>query len=84
MNEWILAAVVLLVAGLLPLGSVCVVGGIMDGVVALNLAGPVATLVLLLLAEGFRRQPFVDMAVVLAFVSFVGSVVFVRFVEREV
>lgn len=84
MNEWILAAIVLVIGGLVPLGLLCVLGEAIAGVVALNLAGVIATLVLLLLAEGFHRQPFVDMAVVLAFISFAGSVTFARFLEREV
>ncbi len=82
MNEWILAAVVLLIGGTVPLGIVCVWGDVIEGVVALSLAGVIATLVLLLLAEGFQRQPFVDLAVALAVMSFSGSVAFVRYMER--
>ncbi|HEY5427480.1 MAG TPA: MrpF/PhaF family protein [Solirubrobacteraceae bacterium] len=82
MNEWTLAAVVLLIGGLAPLGLVCALSEAMEGVVALSLAGVIATLVLLLLAEGFHRQPFVDLAVALAVMSFIGSVAFVRFLER--
>ncbi len=83
MNEWIIAAVVLLIGGTAPLGLVCLLGDAIEGVVALSLAGVIATLVLLLLAEGFHRQPFVDLAVALAVMSFIGSVAFVRFLERE-
>ncbi len=82
MNEWILAAVILLIGGTVPLGIVCVWGDVMEGVVALSLAGVIAALVLLLLAEGFHRQPFVDLAVALAVMSFSGSVAFVRYMER--
>ncbi|MEO6857327.1 MAG: monovalent cation/H+ antiporter complex subunit F [Solirubrobacteraceae bacterium] len=83
MNEWIVAAVVLLIAAMLPLGLTCLLSDAIEGVVALSLAGVVATLVLLLLAEGFHRQPFVDLAVALAVMSFIGSVAFVRFLEGE-
>lgn len=83
MNEWILAAVVLLIGGMAPLGLVCLCSEAMEGLVALSLGGVIATLVLLLLAEGFHRQPFVDLAVALAVMSFIGSVVFARFLERE-
>ncbi len=83
MNEWILAAVVLLIGGAAPLALVCVVSEAMEGVVALSLAGLIATLALLLLAEGFHRQPFVDLGVALAVMSFIGSVAFIRFLERE-
>jgi multisubunit Na+/H+ antiporter MnhF subunit len=48
------------------------------------MAGVIAVLVLLLLAEGFQRQPFVDLALVLALLSFVGALAFVRYMEREI
>jgi multisubunit Na+/H+ antiporter MnhF subunit len=83
MNEWVIAAVVLLVAGTLPLGLTCLLSDAIEGLVALSLTGVIATLVLLLLAEGFHRQPFVDLAVALAVMSFIGSVAFVRFLEGE-
>ena len=83
MNEWILAAVVLIIGGIVPCLVVCVTASAMEGLVALELAGVLATLVLLLLAEGFHRQPFVDLALVLAVLSFVGALAFVRFMERE-
>ncbi len=83
MNEWILSAVVLLIAGALPLGLTCLLCDAIEGLVALSLAGVIATLVLLLLAEGFHRQPFVDLAVALAVMSLIGSVAFVRFLEGE-
>jgi multicomponent Na+:H+ antiporter subunit F len=83
MNEWILAAVVLLIGGLVPCLVVCVRASVMEGLVALQLAGEIVALVLLLLAEGFQRQPFADLAIILAVLSFVGSLVFVRFMEER-
>jgi multisubunit Na+/H+ antiporter MnhF subunit len=84
MNEWILAAVVLIIGGIVPCLVVSVTASAMEGLVALELAGVLATLVLLLLAEGFQRQPFVDLALVLAVLSFVGTLAFVRYMEREI
>ena len=84
MNEWLIAATVLLVAALLPLVVAGLTRDATAAAAALNLAGPVAALILLLLAEGFHRQPFVDLAVVLAVVSFVGSVIVARFLEWRV
>ena len=55
----------------------------MEGLVALQLAGEIVALVLLLLAEGFQRQPFTDLALILAVLSFVGSLVFLRFMEER-
>ena len=84
MNEWILAAIVLVLGGILPCLVVSVRASVMEGLVALEMAGVISVLVLLLLAEGFQRQPFVDLALVLALLSFVGTLAFVRFMEREI
>jgi multicomponent Na+:H+ antiporter subunit F len=81
MNEWLLAAVVLL-AALVPCGFVTVVRSPIDGLVALELAGVIDTTVLILLSEGFQRQPFIDLAMVAALLSFIGAIVFARFMER--
>ena len=84
MNGWILAAVVLVIVGFVPCLVVSVRASVMEGLVALEMAGVMAVLVLLLLAEGFQRQPFVDLALVLALLSFVGTLAFVRYMEREI
>ena len=84
MNEWLIAAAVLLIGGLVPVTIAGLTRDVMAAAAALNLAGPVAAVVLLLLAEGFHRQPFVDLAVVLAAMSFVGSVIVARFLEWRV
>jgi multisubunit Na+/H+ antiporter MnhF subunit len=39
--------------------------------------------ILMLLSEGFHRQPFIDLAVVLAPMTLVGSLVFARLKERQ-
>ena len=84
MNEWILAATVLLIGGLVPVAIAGLVRDAMSAAAALNLGGPVAALILLMLSEGLHRQPFVDLAVVLAVVSFAGSVIIARFLEWRV
>ena len=72
----------LLVGGLLP----CLVGVSRgDGpsrLVALNLAGPVCVLVCLVLAAAFQRPAYLDVGLALALVSFAGSLVYARFLER--
>jgi len=83
MNEWLLGAVVLL-AALVLCGVVCVLRSTVDGLVALELAGVIDTTILVLLSEGFHRQPFVDLAVVAAVMSFAGALVFARILERWV
>ena len=80
MNGWLWAATVL-VAALVPLVVLCARLPAPEGVVAAEAAGVDATLALLLIAQGTNRQPFGDLALVLAVVSFVGSVAYLRFVE---
>ena len=81
MTGWLVAAAVLLVA-FLAAGVVASNGSIMRRVVALELGGILTTLALLLLAEGFDRDVYFDLAVVLAAMTFASSLVFVRFLER--
>ncbi len=80
MNGWLWAAAVL-VAALVPLTIVCAWLPAPEGVVALEAAGVDAVLALLLIAQGTDRQPFGDLALVLAVVSFVGAIAYLRFVE---
>jgi multisubunit Na+/H+ antiporter MnhF subunit len=83
MNAWLIAATALL-AGLVPCALVCMRERLVDAVVALELVGIVETLVMVLLAEGFERAPFYDLAIVLAVLSFTGSLAFARFLERDI
>jgi multicomponent Na+:H+ antiporter subunit F len=80
-NGWLIAAGVMLVC-LIPCGIACLRGDIADRVVGLSATGLIAALVLLLAAEGFHRQPFTDLAVAMALLSFGGGLVFARFLER--
>lgn len=81
MNVWLIAALALL-PGLLACGLVCFLAGALSGLVAVELASSIAVVELLLLAEGTRRQPFVDLALVLAVMGFVGSLAFARLMEH--
>ncbi len=83
MNEWLIAALVLLVA-LVPAGAVAFRARPTSGLVALQVAGSNATLILLLLFQGFGRQPFVDLALIAGVMSFIGSVVLAGFIEQAV
>jgi multisubunit Na+/H+ antiporter MnhF subunit len=76
------AAAAVLVAALAPLMVFSVRADAADGLVALNLGGTIATLVLLLLAQATERQPFFDLAVVSAVLSFAGGLAYARFLER--
>jgi multicomponent Na+:H+ antiporter subunit F len=82
MNEWLIAALVVL-AALAPCLWVAARHEAMEGLVGLNLAGVLASIALMLMAEGFERQPFADLALVLALLSLAGSLAYARFLERR-
>jgi multisubunit Na+/H+ antiporter MnhF subunit len=82
MNEWLVCATVLVGAMIGPLVA-CARGTVLDALVALETAGMVATVVMMLLAEGYHRQSFMDLAVVTAVMSFIGALGFVRLVGRR-
>jgi multisubunit Na+/H+ antiporter MnhF subunit len=81
-NVWLFAATVLL-AGLIPCGWVLLRGPLLDALVALELVSTLATVVLVLLAEGFHRPSYFTVPLVLAAVSFVGALIFVRFLGER-
>jgi multisubunit Na+/H+ antiporter MnhF subunit len=83
MNEWLIAATVLLV-GLAPCLWVAMRGSILSALAALELASTITTLALVLIAQGLRRDPFMDLAVVSSILSFAGALTFARFLERWV
>jgi multisubunit Na+/H+ antiporter MnhF subunit len=82
MNEWQIAATVLGVA-LIPCLALAILASPPAGLAALEVAGVLLATILMLLAEGLRRQPFIDLAVVLAPMSVVGSLTFARLMERK-
>jgi multisubunit Na+/H+ antiporter MnhF subunit len=71
-----------LILGFVPLGALCLVAREIDGVVALELCGVLATLAFLCLAEGFHRSAYFDVPVICAVATWIGGVVFVRFFGR--
>jgi multisubunit Na+/H+ antiporter MnhF subunit len=82
MNEWEIAAAVLGFA-LIPCGAVALLADPPHGLAAVEVAAVLLTTILVLLAEGFHRQPFIDLAVVFAPMSLVGSLLFARLMERD-
>ena len=77
-------AATVLLAGLVPCLWVAVRGTIVGALAGLELASTITTLALLLIAQGLRRDPFMDLALVSAVLSFAGALVFARFLERWV
>jgi multisubunit Na+/H+ antiporter MnhF subunit len=82
MNEWLLAATAL-TAGIVPLAIVSARANLVEALVAVEFAGPVGAVALLLIAEGTHRQGFADLAIVAAVASLAGSLAFARFLERR-
>lgn len=81
MNVWLVAATVMLLA-LVPCGAVCLRGDPVRRLVGLELAALVTTLTLVLLAKGFDRDVYYDVALAFALLSFGGGLVFARLLER--
>ncbi|HEY0538961.1 MAG TPA: MrpF/PhaF family protein [Actinoallomurus sp.] len=73
------AAFALLVAALFPSLLGTLRGEPVDRLAGLILAGPAATLTLMLLAAGYGRPAYLDAAFIVALLSFAGSLVFARF-----
>ena len=82
MSQWLLGAAVLAVC-LVPCAAVCFYAGPLSGLAALQVAGGLTTSILILLTEAFRRQPFIDLALVFAVLSVVGGILFARIMERH-
>ncbi|HEU4978958.1 MAG TPA: monovalent cation/H+ antiporter complex subunit F [Solirubrobacteraceae bacterium] len=83
MNPWLIAATILLIALLAPL-YVALRRPLMDALIALEVVGVVQSMVLMLLAQGFHRISLMDPALVLAVMSFIGALAYVRLMERRV
>ncbi len=81
MNAFDLAATVLL-AALAPLLVVASLRRPIDGLVALEIGGTVAVLALLCLSAGFHESFFFVLPIVAVVVSWVGGLVFARFLGR--
>lgn len=81
MNAFVIAAIAMLVA-VVPCGIVMLRDKIMEAVVAYEAIGSVVIIVLVLLAQGFRRSGEFELPVLLAMLILGGGLVFVRFLER--
>jgi multisubunit Na+/H+ antiporter MnhF subunit len=82
MSEWLIAAIIL-IAALVPCLVVCLFASTASALVALEVAGTLATTTLMVLAEGTHRQPFVDLALILGLLSIIGALTFARMMESH-
>lgn len=83
MNGWTFAAAVTLAGGLGAALWGVATGPLRRRVVAQNLATALACPALLLLAQGYDRPSYVDLALVLALLGPVGTLVFARLLADE-
>lgn len=83
MNGWLLAAAVTLGGGLTATLWGVTTGPLGRRVVAQNLATAVACPGLLLLSEAYERPAYVDLALVLAVLGPVGTLVFARLLSES-
>jgi len=81
MNVWLIASSVMLLA-LVPCGWVALTSSLQKRLVALEMAGIVCTLELMLLTMAFNRMPMMDLALALGLLSFGAGMVFAHFLER--
>jgi multisubunit Na+/H+ antiporter MnhF subunit len=81
MNAFLIAATVL-IASLAPLLAVASLRRPIDGLVALETAGAIATLTLLCLSVGLGQPAFFTVPIIAAVASWIGCLVFARFLGR--
>ena len=81
MNLWLWAAIGLAL-GLLPCGLVLRRAKLGDRLLAQQLASQIVALVLVLLGIGTQQSFILDLALAVALLSSVGTLLFARFLER--
>jgi multisubunit Na+/H+ antiporter MnhF subunit len=81
-NAFEVAALVLAV-GLVPCIGVCLLCDLGAALAAFEVGSTVVVSALIALCAGFHRQPFIDLALVMALVSNVGALTFARMMEHD-
>ena len=83
MNAWLLAATALSSAALAPCLWLSARGAAQYRLAGINLAGTLITVTFLLLAQGFSRSSYGDLALVLTVLAPAGTLVFTRFLASH-
>ncbi|MEU4347600.1 MrpF/PhaF family protein [Streptomyces sp. NPDC023838] len=83
MNGWLWTATVLLAAGFGPVVWGVATGPVGRRVVAQNFGTSAVCLVMLLLAQGYQRPSYTDLALVLAVLGPVGTLVYARLLADD-
>ncbi|MGI4756157.1 MAG: monovalent cation/H+ antiporter complex subunit F [Janthinobacterium lividum] len=82
MNLWLYAGAAVS-AALLPCADMCLRGPVERRLVSMEMAAFLVILAMVLFTVGFGRQPFIDLPLALAIMSFGGTFVFVRFLGKH-
>ena len=82
MNLWMAASVVL-ACGFVPCVWVCARADVGSALAGLSVASVIAVVMLITLTMALARPPFIQLGVVLAPLAILGSLTFVRFLERR-
>lgn len=77
------ASIALLLA-LVPCGWLSLTASVQKRLVALEMAGVLCTLEIMLLTIAFRRMPLMDLAIALGLLSFGAGMVFAHFLARDI
>jgi multicomponent Na+:H+ antiporter subunit F len=83
MSAWLWAAAATMLV-LVPCTIRATRGGTFDRLLGMQLGGVVTSLALVMLGQGFDRAIYFDLALVFGVLSVVGTLAFVRFLERWV
>lgn len=78
MSAWLLGSVVLLIGGMAPAGWMAARGTAAERLVGLELGSVVATLELMLFAQAVNDSLYFVVPLVLALMSFAGTLVYTR------
>jgi len=81
MNVWLITSLILLVT-LIPVTIATMRKNALDRLIGMSLGGIITTFCLIAIAVGTGRSIYIDVAMVVAFLSFAGAVAFSRFLER--
>jgi multicomponent Na+:H+ antiporter subunit F len=83
MSIFIIASIILGIAALIAIARILLGPTIADRVVALDTTNTMAVAILLLLSAEFRQAMFVDIAIVYAMLSFIGTIYFAKYLEAN-
>ncbi|MCD6478934.1 MAG: cation:proton antiporter [Candidatus Diapherotrites archaeon] len=83
MSVFIIASVVLGIIALIAIARIILGPTLADRVVALDATNTMAVAILILLSAEFRQAMFVDIAIVYAMLSFIGTIYFAKYLEAN-